>query len=172
MGVCAQDCLLGEGSVKDQICKWRELRFQFRLRALYKGGPETEEASRPVEKRGGSPSLDGPAETRQDPGVPASPDHMLPSGEHGASVWGGWAGALGGDASLPGSSGPGVALGETTSCCSAGCHDAFPHLLVLTWAPLAPLARVLTDHALCLSRWSGGTSLAPSCRARAATWTL
>ena len=38
-----------------------------------------------MEKRGGSQSLDGPAETRQDPGVPASPDHMLPSGEHGAS---------------------------------------------------------------------------------------
>lgn len=121
-----------------------------------------------MEKRGGSQSLDGPAETRQDPGVPASPDHMLPSGEHGASVWSGWAGALGGDASLPGSSGPGVALGETNPAAPLAVTTPLP-ISVLTWASLA---RVLTDHALCLSRWSGGTSLAPSCRARAATWTL
>lgn len=34
-------------------------------------------------EHGGSPSLDGRAEARQDPGVPTPPDHMLPSGEHG-----------------------------------------------------------------------------------------
>lgn len=131
VGGHAQDCLLGEGSVKDQICKWRELRFHFRLRKSSVQGWSRD--------RGGLPSCGGAwwlpipgwaCRGQAGPGSPHAPGPHAAIWGARAPVWGGWAGALGGDASLPGS----------CASCQAPVDQAW---LWERQLPAAPLALVI-----------------------------
>ena len=143
-----QDCLLGEGSVRDWICKWREPGFQFCLRKSSVQGWSRDGGGLP--SHGGVRWLPIPGWACTGRAGPCSP---RAPGPH-AAFWGARASVWGGPGLwevVPACQNPVVQewLWEMTSCCYAGC-DASPHLrvprlrLVLARAPLASLARVLT----------------------------
>lgn len=146
VGGHAQDCLLGEGSVKDWICKWRELRFQFCLRRSSVQGWSRDGG---LPSRGGARWLPTPGWACTGRAGPCSP--RVP-GPH-AAIWGAQASVWGG-----------LGLWELVPACQNPVVQEWLWERRLPAAPLAvtplPVSGCPThgwcSPALCWHRWHGG----------------